>query len=221
MTDTAQLIARLAAEAKPAPPLPHPLRRATLWLLGAAGIVGLLAVQHGLRADLAFRLAAPPFASQLCASLATGVLAVIGCFLAAQPDRSRLWLLLPLPALAGWLSGIGYGCLTAWVAYQPGQFQPAEALRCAATLLLVSLPLGTALFVMLRHALRLRPWPIVLTAGLAVGAFAAAALALLHTIDSTLLALAWTLGAAALIALLSAAAGRRAMGWSARLMAGG
>ncbi len=219
MTDTDTLIARLAAEARPAPPLPHPLRRAALWLLAATGIVALLALQHGLRPDLDAQLRSAAFATHLAASLATGVLATLGCLLAARPDRSRLWLLLPLPALAAWLSGLGYGCLTAWVDYRPGQFQPGEALRCLATLLLVSLPLAAVLFAMLRHAARLRPWPILLCAGVAVGATAASALALLHPFDASLLVLAWNLGAAAVIAAIAAAAGRGAMRWFARLLA--
>src|SRR5256885_12713860 len=50
------------------------------------------------RSDLALRLRQPEFVIGIAASLATGVLAAIASFLLSIPDRSRAWLLLPLPA---------------------------------------------------------------------------------------------------------------------------
>ena len=40
--------------------------------------------------------------------LAVGALAAFGCLMASLPDRSRAWLLAPLPALLLWLSTIGW-----------------------------------------------------------------------------------------------------------------
>ena len=73
------------------------------------------------------------------------------------PDRSRWWMLLPAPALAVWVSTIGYGCLTDWVSMGPDGVRMGEAVRCFATLLLTSVPLSIAMLVMLRHAALLRP----------------------------------------------------------------
>lgn len=218
MTDTRALITGLVTQARPVRRLPHPLWRAALWLALAIIILGLLAVEHGMRPDLIRQLHSGDFALSLCASFITAALAAIACMMASLPDRSRFWLLLPLPALTIWLSGTGYGCLTHWVAFDAGRVQQGEALRCFATLLLVSLPLSGTMLVMLRHASRLRPAGVILTAGLAVGAMAATAMSLLHQLDATLMVVLWNVGAAALIAGIEAAFGRRALAWCARVL---
>jgi hypothetical protein len=212
-TDT--LVARLAVQLRPVSALRHPVWRAMTWLAVAAGILALLAIEHGVRPDLADQLHSGAFQTRLCASLATGVLATIGCMMASLPDRSRLWLLLPVPALGVWLSGVGYGCLTGWVSVDVAHPEPGESMRCFATLLLVSLPLTGIMFLMLRHAARLRPSGITLGAGLAVGAIAASAMTLLHRIDASLMVLTWNLGAAVATAAVDAVLGRRLMTWFA------
>jgi hypothetical protein len=45
-------------------------------------------------------------------------------------DTSRVWLLLPLPALALWISAIGYGCLTEQVNIGPDGAHLGDAVRC-------------------------------------------------------------------------------------------
>jgi hypothetical protein len=48
-------------------------------------------------------------------------MAAIAAFTVSLPDRSPWWMvLLPLPTLAAWLSGVGYGCLTDRVSVGPG-----------------------------------------------------------------------------------------------------
>ena len=94
-------------------------------------ILVLLAVSHGARPDLAQRLQQPTFVVSILASLLTGILAAIASFLVSLPDRSRGWLLLPLPALIVWISTIGYGCLTDWVSVNTVAF--AWARRHAAS----------------------------------------------------------------------------------------
>ena len=99
MIKTPDLIASLAANATPVRRLRPPVMRAACWLLLAAVVLTLLAVNQGIRPDLVQRLQEPAFAVSMAASLLTGVLATIAAFLVSLPDRSRLWLLLPLPAL--------------------------------------------------------------------------------------------------------------------------
>jgi hypothetical protein len=89
----------------------------------------LLAALHSLPADLAERLHQPAFVVGQLAALATGVLAAVAAFMISLPDRSRRWLLLPAPALAIWVSTIGYGCLTDWVSIGPGGVQFGETVR--------------------------------------------------------------------------------------------
>ncbi len=178
MMDTPDLIESLAAGVRPVRPIRSPLARAAGWLALAAGVLLLLAVEHGPRPDLFEQLGKPAFLASGLASAATGVLAAVGCLLGSLPDRSRRWLLLPVPTLLLWVSAIGYGCLTDWVSVDAGALRMGEAVRCFATVLAVSVPLSVAMFAMLRHAARLRPKLVTMTAGLAVAAMTSTALSL-------------------------------------------
>jgi hypothetical protein len=213
MITTPDLIDSLAASATPVRRLRPPLVRAALWLGLAGFILGLLAVGHGFRPDLAERLHQSMFVMTLIASLITGVLAAVASFMVSLPDRSRLWLALPLPALLAWLSTIGYGCLTDWVSIQPDGLRMGEAARCFATLVLTSLPLSLVMLVMLRYAAPLRPAAVTMMGGLAVAAITATALSLFHSLDATVMVLVWNLGTAALIVTLGGVLGPRMFSW--------
>lgn len=215
MITTPDLIDSLATSAAPVRRLRPPLVRATLWLSFAAVILGLLAVSHGFRPDLAERLRQPMFAVGMAASLVTGILAAVASFMVSLPDRSRLWLALPVPALLVWLSTISYGCLTDWVSIGPDGIRMGEAVRCFATLVLTSLPLSFAMLVMLRYAAPLRPSSVTMTGGLAVAAITATALSLFHSLDATVMVLVWNLGMAAVIVTLGAVFGQRMFAWIA------
>jgi hypothetical protein len=211
--DTTELINSMVAEARPVRVQRRPLMRASLWLLLATVVIVLLGIEHGVRPDIGAQLQKTAFALGTAASLVTGALAAIGCLVASLPDRSRSWLLLPVPSLAVWLSTIGYGCLTDWVNFDSGTMRVGDALRCFATLLLVSLPLSASMFVMLRHAARLRPTMVTMTAGLAVAAITSTAMSLLHRLDATIMILMWNLGTAMVIVLIEGAAGKRILAW--------
>lgn len=131
MIKTSDLIASLAANATPVRRLRPPVMRAACWLLLAAAVLMLLAVNQGVRPDLVQKLHQPAFAVCMAASALTGVLGAVAAFLVSLPDRSRFWLLLPLPALVLWLSNIGYQCLTEWVSIGPEGMSFGEAARCS------------------------------------------------------------------------------------------
>jgi hypothetical protein len=211
VTKTPDLIDALVECAMPVRRLRPPLVRGALWLALAAFILALLAVGHGLRADLAERLHQPVFAVSIAAALATGVLAAMAAFMVSLPDRSQWWLALPAPALAVWVGTIGYGCLTDWVVIGPEGVRFGETLRCFATLVLTSVPLAIALAVMLRYAALLRPGAVTLAGALAVAAITSSALSLFHDLDATMMILIWNLGTAALITGLGSLFGRRAL----------
>src|SRR5439155_2477466 len=154
------------------------------------------------------RLGNSVFVVGVTASLVTGTLAAIAAFMISLPDRSRAWLLLPIPALLIWLSTISYGCLTDWVKLTPAGISSGEAARCFATLFLTSFPLSITLLLMLRYAAVLRPTETVTTAALAVAAIAATTLSLLHDLDASVMILMWNLGVAVVLVALGAAYGR-------------
>jgi hypothetical protein len=205
---TPELIDQLSAHLAPVRRL-RPLLRACQWLLIAGLVVGLLAVLHGARPDLALRLRQPIFAAALVGSLLTGVLAAIAAFHLCLPDRSRLWTLLPAPAVVLWVATIGYGCLTDWVRITPGGLRLGSTLECFATLVLVTIPSAVVLFAMLRDVARLYPTAVGMMGGLAIAGIAATTMSLLHELDATVMVLLWNLGAAALIVALGGTLGRR------------
>ena len=211
MTKTPDLIDALVECATPVRRLRPPLVRGALWLALAALILALLAIVHGVRADLAERLHQPVFVVSITAALATGVLAAVAAFMVSLPDRSQWWLALPAPALAVWVGTIGYGCLTDWVVIGLDGVRFGETLRCFATLVLTSVPLAIALAVMLRYAALLRPGAVTLAGALAVAAITSSALSLFHDLDATMMILIWNLGTAALITGLGGLFGRRVL----------
>ena len=95
--DTAELAETLAKAAKPVRVVRPPLVRTGRWLLIAPAITILLAAEHGFRSDFSDQLRNPPFVVSIVTSFLTGALAALGCLTASLPDRSRRWLLLPLP----------------------------------------------------------------------------------------------------------------------------
>ncbi len=212
---TSDLIDALVKSATPVRRLRPPGVRAAFWLLMAAAIVMLLAVAHGVRSDLSAKLQQEVFVAGMAFALATGILAAIAAFKLSLVDTSRWWALLPAPALALWVSTIGYGCLADWVSIGPEGVRMGEAVRCLATLLLTSIPLSLAMLIMLRHAAALRPTAVSVTGGLAVAAITSFALSLIHDLDATIMILIWNLGTAAIIAGLASAFGRHAFAWIA------
>jgi len=213
---TPDLIESLVANAAPVRRLRPPVARAAGWLLFAALMLALLAVSHDVRPDLALRLRQPEFVIGVAASLATGVLAAIASFLLSIPDRSRAWLLLPLPALFVWVSTLGYGCLINWVSLQPGSVPFGEEAGCFALLVLTGVPLSLAMLIMLRHAALLAPTRVAISGGLAVAAVTATALSIFHDHDASAIILIWNFGTAVLLVALGGAFGSRLFSWVAQ-----
>lgn len=212
---TSDLITTLAGNLKPVRRLRPPVVRAAGWLLLAALVLALLTISQGIRPDLVQRLHDRTFTVSIAASLLTGVLAAIAAFELSLPDRSRRWLLLPLPALVVWLSNVGYQCLVHWISIDPQGMTLGETARCFATLVLTGLPLSLALLVMLRYAAPLRPSAVALTASLAVAGVTATALSMFHVLDATVLILMWNLGTVLLFVGLGSLFGRRIFRWVA------
>ena len=216
MITTPDLIESLVANAAPVRRLRPPVARAVGWLLFAALMLALLAVSHDVRPDLALRLRQPEFVIGVAASLATGALAAIASFLLSIPDRSRAWLLLPLPGLFVWVSTLGYGCLINWVSLQPGSVPFVEEAGCFALLVLTGVPLSLAMLIMLRHAALLAPTRVAISGGLAVAAVTATALSIFHDHDASAIILIWNFGTAVLLVALGGAFGSRMFSWVAQ-----
>ena len=209
MTSTPDLIRALAADLSPVRRLRPPLLRASLWLLLALMVLLLLAVNQGIRSDLASRLQDPTFVGSIVGALITGVTGAISAFMLSLPDRSKWWALLPLPSLIVWFTNVGYQCITDWVTLDPAGMSWGETARCFATLVLTSLPLSLAMLLMLKHAAAVRPTTVGIVGSLSVAALTAAALSLFHVLDASLMVIMWNIGTAILIVGLSSLLSRR------------
>ena len=220
MRTTSELIDALSTDAAPSGRLAPPAMRAAGWLLLAAAVLALLAVSHGLRPDLLRRTGEASFLLGIAGSALTAVLAALAACLVSLPDRSPRWALLPVPGVLLWFVNVGAGCFGTWVGMAPEALASLEPLRCLATLVLTSLPLGLALLIMLRHAAPIRPGAAAATGSLAVAAVTSTALALFHPLDATVMILMWNLGTAVLIAGLGRAFGARLLGWIGGAAAG-
>lgn len=209
--DTAALITRLAAELRPVTPLAAPGRRVAAYLAFASGVLLLLLVLRGLRLDLGDKAASLSFALGIAGGLLTGATGAMAALLLAAADRSRLWILLPLPALALWLGAVGTGCLAVWVPITPGVVTLQEVSNCFLTVVLAGTPLSLGMIWLLRRAMPLRPTLPVLAATLAASGMTSAALSLLHSIDPSAMILIWNGGILAMIAAGQAWSARRAL----------
>lgn len=211
MITTPDLIDTLATNPPRVRRIYAPSTRLISWTVLAVAILSFLWVSQGLRADLATKFAEPSYATSIVAALLTGLFGAHAAFLVSLPDRSRLWLLLPMPFAVIWLSSIGYQCLFNWVDLGPESMRVDEIARCFATMLITSLPLSLALIVMLRHAALLRPTSVTFVGSLAVSGITAAAMSLYHVLDASLMILAWNLGVAMVILICGKAYGPKVL----------
>jgi hypothetical protein len=212
---TSDLISSLAKDLLPVRRLRPPSVRAGGWLVLAAAVLMLVGAAQGLRPDLARCFNDPTFVASMVASVLTGALAAISAFFVSLPDRSRLWLLLPLPTLGVWLSNIGYQCLTQWISIGPDGIGLGEAVRCFATLVLTSLPLSLVMLLMLRHAAPLRPRTVAVMGSLSVAAITATVLSLFHALDATVTILIWNFGTAVILVALGGVFSKKMFRWVA------
>src|SRR5262245_14941200 len=113
--DTEQLIRTLAEDASPVRRLASPLRRTIKWVSISLAASAVLVFAVGLRTDIATKLADVRFLTESAAALLTSALAAAAAFSAVTPGRPLWERLLPLPALAFWLTGLGQGCWQSWL----------------------------------------------------------------------------------------------------------
>jgi hypothetical protein len=120
------------------------------------------------------------------------------------------------PALALWISTLGYRCLTDWIEFGDSGVRMGDAIRCFATLLLTSIPLSAALLIMLRYGAFLQATESSIMGGLAVAAITAFALSVFQDLEASVMVLIWNLGVAAAIAGLASVFGRGMFAWMTR-----
>ena len=205
---TEEVLADLVADLRPVRRLAAARWRAAGWLAAAAAAIGLAVAWEGLRHDIGARLALPYEVGQWLASVATGVLAAVAAFLVALPDRSPRWALLPLPALAVWVSTLGWGCFADLARMGPEALALGTSWGCLRFIAGFGLPLLGSMLWVLRHGAWIRPVPVAVLGGLAAATLCTAGLSLFHHLDAALMILLWHGGAVLLVIGLGGAIGR-------------
>jgi hypothetical protein len=210
VSTTPELIKALSDRLQPVAPARPPLVRAFAWLTGCIATVALAAWMTGAWPLLLARLADGRFAVEMAATLATGIAGISAAFMLSVPDRSRAWVLLPLPFLALWLGSSSYGCFQSWLITGAEGMRLGRSTDCFTFIVGWSIPLIAALWLALRRmAAALDPLKVTATGGLGVAALAAAALQFWHPFDVTVADLAAHAAAVAIVCAAVIAAGRR------------
>jgi hypothetical protein len=214
MTDTSQLIERLAQAARPVRPLGSPLRRTLAWSVVAVVLIVAASATWGAREHVMHTLSDPGRAIEWFGSVLTGLFAAYAAFQVSVPGRSGSWAWLPVLPLGIWLLGIGVGCMQDFVELRAGAFAlQAHSGECARAIALMSLPLLLAMAMMVRHAGIVRPGPTLMLAALGSAALSSAGVSLFHDGETSLMSLLWHGGVVAALALASLAGGERLFAW--------
>ena len=182
--------------------------RAGLWLGAFVAIVAAVTWETGAWPLMIERLRLTRFAVEMAATFLTGIAAVIAAFHLSLPDRSRLWMVLPLPPLALWLASSGYGCYENWIAEGPQGWRLGRSSDCFIFILTMSIPVAVALYFALRRALPLDPLRVMAVGGLGVAGLAAATLQFYHPFDVTIIDLAVHVTAVLIVVACVALSGR-------------
>lgn len=211
---TEQLIQQLSLRAEPVSALSSPLRRTFIWLSLVGGIVALPISALGFRPDLIEAMAGTAEGMEWVGSFLTGILAAYAVFQISVPGRSRYWALLPVPAMFLWLSSLGMGCLGDWMAMGPAAFSyQATSWHCSREILSVSLPIGLALLIMIRHAGVVRPAMSALLGAIGAAALSAAGVSLFHNGETAMMMLIWHLGTVAIFSFACWQFNRKLFSW--------
>lgn len=213
MIDTPDLIDALSRDLRPVRRLPSPGWRALTWLLLGAAMVTGIGMMEGVRHDILACLREGDFVCRTTGAMLTAIAGAFAAFQLSVPGRSRLWVLLPLPPLALWMSTVGYQCLTHWVELGPHGMKWGTTAACFAMMMLMGAPLTFAMFAMLKRAAPLHPTETLISGCLSVAALTGTAMSMFHASDATALILVGNVGVTAAYVLIGWAFGGRLLPW--------
>jgi hypothetical protein len=214
---TEDLVSAMVREMGPVKRLRPPMLRAAGWLGFSVAVIAAIVAVSGTRHDLAERLAQPWEMAQLLLAAVTAALAAIAAFHLSLPDRSDRWALLPLPGFALWVATLGWGCMADFARLGPEGLTLGTSWGCLGFILGLSVPMGGAMLLTLRHAGPIRPVPTMAVGVLSVAMLASVGLSLVHHLDAAIMVLVWHVGAVLIAVAIGAGAGGRMLARAAAL----
>jgi hypothetical protein len=189
---TEEIVEALVADARPVRTLASPPMRAVPVVTALVLFIGLAVAAGGDAGQLLLRYAGREdiLAWEMTSMLATGVLALTAAFFLSIPGRSRLWLLVPLPAFSAWLLLSGLGCYEHLLRSGSSGWELGESFHCLLFIVGTSILLGGPVAWRLSRARPIDPLPVAVAAGLGMAAFGAFLLQFFHPFAVTFLDLA-------------------------------
>ena len=191
MSGTEDLIAALARDAAPVRRV-GPMGLWAGWLAPAAGAIGLVIAVDGVCPNLWVQLADPLYVLCLVSAGMTGVLAAAAACLTAQPDRSRCFAWLPVPAIAVWGAAIAAHAGSRW---SSGDHGLDGSGHCGAVFSILALALGGLTAWRMGRSQLAHGWQAGWLMGMAVGGMATFGFSLTHTFAESGPLLLWNLAA--------------------------
>jgi hypothetical protein len=210
---TEELIAALAADARPVRRLPAPSARVATWMAISVPWLAIAVLMMTLRPDLSAKLGEQRWLIEQGAALATALAAAMAAFCAGVPGRPSWERYMPLAPLVLWLGVVGEGCLSTWLHLGAQGVELRPDWGCFPSIVLVGAVPGAAMAVMLRKGAPLAPVTSVALGALASAALADFGLRLFHQEDASLMVLVWQLGSVAFIVLVGTIAGHSLLRW--------
>lgn len=212
-TDTDRLIRDLAANVGPVRALPRPSARATVWL--GLSLPYLLFMVFLLRpADgLGSTFSNQAFLIEQLAAFATAVTAAAAAFATTAPGYNRMFVLAPLVPLAIWMGDLGRACLQDVRTLGSHGWSIAGHWACFPVTVLVGAVPAVVMAIMLRRGAPLTPRLTTWLGALAVAGLANVGVRFVHTFDTSVIVLAWHVGALFGVSAWLALEGRHLLRW--------
>lgn len=166
-----ELISKLAQDAPPVKPAPHPVVLSIEWMTVAVGYLGVALMFSGLRPDLMLKLQEPWFAAEIAALAGIFVATCLSAALLSFPDLHQMRRVALAPALTFTLFVLVI--FFAWHADNPPAPLPIHSFQCTLSITLLSvLPAAWIFYVMRKFASTHHHWAgsIALLSAFSVGA---------------------------------------------------
>lgn len=189
MDATEKLIERIAQQAVPLKPAPHPYILSAKWLAAMAAYLAATVMLSGARPDLAEKLGFPLFIAELCLLALIVATACLSAALLSFPDMHQKRLLAFTPAITGILFTLAL--VFAWQAGGPSTPHTAHTLKCTLQIALLALLPAALMFYSMRRFASTHPYlagGIALLAAFSIGALS---LRLIESTDSMLHVIQW------------------------------